>query len=192
LADVLERYGDRLGANRAVDRARDAARNDHAQLSATLLDAARRALVLQDVEAGRRALRHALDQDLDDEDLLYAALWVKLLQARAAVPSDGSVEEALIRVDSEAAWIEALRDWARGSVSNAQLLARATSPVQRTEAEFYAALGGALAEPAQLAQLASVAKSPAIELVEVRIAQELVLAQKNLPRPVLPQGIEIP
>jgi hypothetical protein len=29
-------------------------------------------------------------------------------------------------------------------------------------------------------------------LVEVRIAQELVLAQKNLPRPVLPQGIEIP
>src|SRR5690606_1542601 len=92
LADILERYGDAEGANRAARRAGDAARNDVWQLTATFLDAARRALSMGDLEEGRSALRDALDADLADSDLIYAALWVKLLHERAGKPSDGTVE----------------------------------------------------------------------------------------------------
>lgn len=194
LADVLERYGERDGANRAVERAEDAARNDTAQLTATLLDAARRSLVLPDLQAGRRALRLALDGDLSEEDLTYAALWVKLLQQRMGVPSDGSVEEALARVDGERTWIGGLRDWARGNLSSEQLLARASTPTEKVEAAFYVALSDHLAkrDEGALAQLQAIASSEAIELVEVRIAREFLLIAQGAARPTLPTGIEIP
>jgi cellulose synthase operon protein C len=194
LADVLERYGDRQGANRAVERAEDAARNDQVQLSATVLDAARRALCLRDLEAGRRALRHALDGDLEDADLIYAALWVKLLHSQLKVPSDGSVEEALARVDTDGTWVGVLRDWGRGSVASEQLQARAQGPAQRTEAEFYAALSAHASgsTEATLARLQAVAQSPAVELVEVRIARDLLLTERGATRPQLPPGVEIP
>jgi tetratricopeptide (TPR) repeat protein len=195
LADVLERYGEAEAANRAVGRAEDAARNDSVQLTATVLDAARRALCLSDLEAGRRALREALDGDLADADLTYAALWVKLLQLRVHAPSDGSVEEALARVDSaEGSWTSALRDWARGSLTREQLLGRASNPIQRVEAQFYTALSEHVehASDQTLTKLKAVANSEAIELVEVRIAREFLLSAQGAQRPALPQGINLP
>ncbi len=194
LADVLERYGDKRGANRAVARAEDAARHDIRQLTATLLDAARRALMLSDLEAGRRIMRDALDSDLDEQDLVYTALWVKLLHEKVGAASDGSYEEALARIDAPGTWAGQLRDWARGHATGEQLLARATTPVQQIEAKFYIALSAHLRQPgpATLAELQAVATSPAIELVEVRIARDFVAAAEGKPKPSLPAGVTIP
>ncbi len=194
LADVLERYGDARGANRAVERAGDAARHDIRQLTATLLDAARRALILSDLEAGRDAMRDALDSDLAEEDLVYAALWVKLLHQKVGAASDGSYEEALSRVDAPGTWVGYLREWARDNLGDEQLLAKAETQVEKVEAQFYVALSAHLrqAGEATLQQLQAVALSPAIELVEVRIAREVVAEAQGKATPKLPQGIPIP
>jgi tetratricopeptide (TPR) repeat protein len=194
LADVLERYGEVTGANRAVERAEDAARSDLGQLTATLLDAARRALVLGDLDAGRRVMRNALDSDLSDQDLVYTALWVKLLHERVRAPSDGSYEEALARTESDGSWTSTLRDWARGALTDAQLTARATDVVERIEARFYVALSAHLREAnaESLQQLRDVATSEAIELVEVRLARDFISVSQGVPRLTFPTGVTIP
>ena len=193
LADILERYGDAEGANRAARRAGDAARNDVWQLTATFLDAARRALSMGDLEAGRSALRDALDADLADSDLIYAALWVKLLHERAGKPSDGTVEEALARIDADGTWTAVLRDWGKGQLSAEQLLARASTPVEKVEAEFYIALSAHMVQQSEATtqQLRDVANSEAIELVEVRIARDFV-GEGGAPTPAIPQGVSLP
>jgi tetratricopeptide (TPR) repeat protein len=194
LADVLERYGELAAAARAVERAGEAARNDVQQLAATVLDAARRALVLGDLNAGRKAMHWALEWDLEDDDLIYAALWTKLLHERLGVSSDGSVEEALQRADGQGIWPGSLRDWARGGITAEQLLARASNPVQHVEARFYVALtkyyGDRKSE--SLEPLQVVANSEAIELVEVRMARDLLAESRGLSRPTLPAGLKIP
>ncbi len=194
LADVLERYGELAAASRAVARAGDAARNDLQQLTATVLDAARRALVLGDLNAGRQAMHWALEWDLDDQDLIYAALWVKLLNERVGASSDGSVEEALARVDSDGTWHGSLRDWARGTITDEQLLGRADSAVQKVEARFYVALTKHFGDRKKqsLEPLEAVASSEAIELVEVRMARDLLAESRGLARPKLPNDVQIP
>ncbi len=192
LADVLEHYGDRDGVIRATARAHDAARNNLRQLTATLLDASRRALVVGDLAMGRRALRRALDADLEPKDLVYVALWVKLLHDRMNAPSDGSVEEALARIERDGSWMSALRDWGKGAISDQELIARASSEVERVEARFYvgtsAHFRGESGETR--AQLQQVAKSPTIELIEVRIARELLEPSPKPPK--LPSGLRLP
>jgi tetratricopeptide (TPR) repeat protein len=194
LADILERYGDAAGAKRAVQRAGDAARNDVWQLTATYLDATRRALSMGDLEAGREALRGAIDADLADTDLVYAALWVKLLHQRVGKPSDGSVEEALARIDQDGTWTAALRDWGKGQLTSEQLIARASTRVEKVEAEFYAALSAHFvsASKATEQRLEKVATSEAIELVEVRIARDFVNPASQAPKPSIPAGVTIP
>lgn len=193
LADVLSLYGDFSGAERATTRAYDAASNDLRQLTATLLDAARRSLINSDLASGRLALRRALDVVIDDTDLIYAVLWVKTLHEHLGAASDGSVEEALLRIERDGSWSSILRDWARGALSSQQMSSRASSDVQRVEAEFYSAIGAYLEAPQSAARerIERVAKSSAIELIEVRIAREL-LAVPLRPKPVLPAGVVIP
>lgn len=194
LADVLERYGEASGAWRAVSRAGDAVRNDLRQLTATILDAARRALILSDLEEGRRAMRQALDADLVHEDLVYVALWVKLLHQRVGAASDGAYEEALARIESDGTWAATLREWARGNLGDEQLKTRASSVVERVEARFYVALSAHLRQAGAqtVEELQAVATSEAIELVEVRIARDFVLDSRGVTKPELPNGIKLP
>src|SRR5690606_17641172 len=93
-----------------------------------------------DLAHGRLALRHAIDSDLEDNALVYAALWQRLLELRMNAPSDGTVEEALSRLGASEGWVRALREWGLGELSDADLLARAETPVQRVEARFYATM----------------------------------------------------
>jgi len=57
LARILECYGDHAGARRASERAYEAARSDPRETTATVLDAARRALSARDVRDAREAVR---------------------------------------------------------------------------------------------------------------------------------------
>jgi hypothetical protein len=163
------------------------------QLTANLLDASRRALVTSDLTAGRLALRRALDADLGAQDLVYVALWTRLLHERLGAASDGTVEEALAGIPRNGSWVSALRDWARGALTDEALLHRASSEVERVEAQFYAVVRSHFRKQTSStrAALSQVAQSRAIELIEVRIAREL-LATGGEPKPVLPKGVQIP
>ncbi|MBN1609309.1 MAG: hypothetical protein JW940_21945, partial [Polyangiaceae bacterium] len=195
LARVLSFYRDDDGARRATQRAYAASRSQTRQLAATVLDAAKRALTDADLGSARGAVTEAIEGELADEDLVYVALWLYLLQQKLKVPSDGTVEAALAMVHDTAGWPATLRDWASGKLSDEELVAAAQGQVQKIEAEFYTAMrafvtaGGASALP----RLEQVAKSEAVELVEVAIARELLVERTGRPvRLELPRGVTIP
>lgn len=193
-SDVLERYGQLDAANRASERAFDASQHDLGRLTAAILDASRRALTFGDVATSRKTLRRALDEHLESDALVYVALWTLLTQKQQGVHTDGSVEEALDLIDSGNRWTQALRDWGKGGASGTNLMALANGPAQQAEAEFYLALGPATAESkeASLAKLRNVANSTAIELIEVRIARDLIAQAEGHRPPALPSGIDLP
>jgi len=192
LGRVLEHFGASQGAKRATDRAYEASRADTRQLTATVLDASRRALTFGDVAAARVALRQARDAGLADEDVVYAALWLKLLELRSGSASDGSAEEALAAIDDDSGWPAKLAAWARGKLSDEQLSKSARTRVQKTEAKFYSAmLKRAKGSTEVKKELSEVAKSEAIELVEVTIARDLI-AQDTPLAMALPDGVAVP
>jgi len=195
LARVLEHYGDRDAIRRATERAYDASGSDLRQLTATVLDASRRALIRGDLPAARDAVQRAVEADLADEDIVYAALWLQLLERKFSVPSDGTAEEAYAKIDDASGWPGKLRAWARGKLSDEELWKSARTLLQRTEAMFYAAManhaGGK--RDAALPKLREVAASEAIELVEVTIARDVVAreTQANVD-PKLPPNVDVP
>ncbi|HEY0468901.1 MAG TPA: hypothetical protein VGC79_32135, partial [Polyangiaceae bacterium] len=78
LARILEHYDDPLASRRATERAYEASSSDPSQLTATVLDAARRALTHADLRAARRAAQRAVAANLASEALVYVALWLQL------------------------------------------------------------------------------------------------------------------
>lgn len=195
LARVLGYYRDQDGARRATRRALEASRSQSRQLTATVLDSAKLALTYGDLSAAREAVREAVEAELPDEDLIYVALWLQLLEFRLGVASNGTVESALATVRATSGWPAILRDWASGKLLNDALLSAARGPVERTEAMFYVAMRALtqFGDRSVLAQLEQVARSAAVGLVEVSIARELLLERsgKKL-RPELPPGVVIP
>jgi len=195
LARVLEHYGNSQAARRALERAYEASGSDVRQLAATLLDASRRALTGGDLAAARDAVQRAVEARLPDDDLVYVALWLQLLEKKLNVASDGTAEEAYAAIDDASGWPAKLRSWARGRMSDADLLRSARSRVERTEATFYIAMAGAARgnREAVLPKLKEVASSEAIQLVEVTIARDL-LAQQSQPTldVALPPNVDVP
>src|SRR5690606_19898774 len=104
LARVLDQFGAQQAAKRATERAYQASRSDTRQLTATVLDASRRALTRGDLAAAREALSQAMEARLADEDLVYVALWLHLLEQRLSVTGDGSSREALAAIDDDSGW----------------------------------------------------------------------------------------
>ena len=192
LSRVLERYGDSAGTARAVERAYIAATSDRRQLSALAIDEAARALVRKDVAAARLALTRALDANLEDEDVVYIALWLMLVEKTTNTPPDGTATTALARIKNDR-WLGRLASWGLGKLKDQDLLEAARTPHQKTEALFYAAMArrisGAVGESD--ASLREIANSPNIDLVEVRIAKELLDPPKPFPGG-LPKGTKIP
>jgi tetratricopeptide (TPR) repeat protein len=191
LGRALELYDERDAASRAAKRAYEASRNDIRQMTETVLDSSRRALTLGDLRAARDSVRRAVSADLADEDTVYAALWLKLLEQRLRVTSDGTAEEALQKIDATTGWVGKLAAWGRGRLSAQELLKQAVSPVERVEATFYAAMSGPSDEHS-LERLKEVASSEAIQLVEVTIARDLLASRAKLPKPKLPPNVALP
>lgn len=195
LARVLEHYGDQRAVRRATERAFEAAGSDPRLLSATVMDAARRGLTLSDLTVARTAVERAVSAGMSGDDVVYPALWLQLLEKKLRVPSSGAVEDAYSAVSDSGGWAARLRAWATGKLTDAELLAAAKDRAQRTEAIFYAAMARhaqGRAEDAK-AGLEQVAKSEAIDLVEVSIARDL-LANYETPRKdfKLPPNVVVP
>jgi hypothetical protein len=190
LARTLEHYGEAVAVRRATERAYEAANGDVRQLAATILDVGRRALTRGDLQAARQSAQRAIDASLGSDEMVYIALWLQLLERKFNVPSDGTVEEAYASIDEASGWPTRLRAWARGRLSNAELLAAARDPAERTEANFYAAmLDRAVGKMDATTTLRAVAASPAVELIEVTIARDLVAAPQKY---TLPASITLP
>lgn len=194
LAQVLERYGQLDGARRANERARTASVADVTELSDVLLDEVRRALTFGELSHGRLALRHALDSGIENSALTYAALWQHLLELRLHAASDGTVEEAFSRVQGQPGWGGALSQWAAGKLSDQELLAQAGSNGETVEAHFYAAIRQFFQTPSDpnRVQLQTVAQSSAINLIEVRIARDLLATAARRSPPQVPSGLVLP
>jgi len=194
LAHVLEHFGDAPAIHRATERAYDAAASDATQLSATITDSARRALTRRDLPAARKALAHAVDASLPPDELVYIAIWLQLLEHQLAVPTDGSVEDAFAAMDEAAGWSGKLRAWGRKKLSDAELLAAARDPAQRTEALFYTTMGHRVAGDASTdAELEKVAASDAVNLVEIGIARDLLALRAGTEAGYkVPAGVTLP
>jgi hypothetical protein len=187
---VLEQYGNQPGIRRATQRAYEAANGDVRQLSATVLDASRRALTLGDLAAARTAAQRAIEAKLGADEVVYVALWLQLLERWLNVPSDGTAEEAYATIDEASGWPARLKAWARGRLSAAELTAAAGDAAERTEARFYTALFAASPNaPETKVALRDVAKSGAIDLIEVTIARDLLAPRGAY---VLPPKIAVP
>jgi cellulose synthase operon protein C len=180
LARILEHYGDQRATFRATERAYEASSSDPSQLTATVLDSARRALTHGDLGAARRAAQRGVVANLEGGDLVYVALWLQLLEKKLNVASDGTVEEAYAGVDENSGWPARLRAWAHGKLSDQDLASAAHSASERTEATFYAAMLKLESGTDSSKDLDRVAHSPAIDLVEVTIARDL-LAMRSKP-----------
>jgi hypothetical protein len=162
------------------------------QLSATIVDATRRALTTHNLQAAREATQRALDATLPPEDMIYVALWLSLLEKKQSVPSDGLVEEVLASFDEASGWTLKLRNWARGKLDDASLLAAAKTKPEQTEAMFYTAMNRYVrGDNAAFGDLEKVAQSEAIDLVEVGIARD-VLATRQPMAFKLPSGVTLP
>lgn len=192
LARILEEYGSLDGSRRATLRAYDAAKSDARQLTATVLEAARRGLTRGDLWSARDAARRAVGASLPSEDIVYVALWLRLLERHLGVPSDGTVEEALANIDEDDGWPAKLRSWVLGRLTDEQLFNTARGRVEQTEATFYAAMAAyAVNDSRAFERLERIAKSEAIQLVEVAIARDVVMDKKRL-SVKLPSDVEIP
>ncbi|MDF3067481.1 MAG: cell wall surface anchor family protein [Polyangiaceae bacterium] len=194
LARVLEYYGDQRAIRRATERAFEAAGSDPRLLSATVMDAARRGLTLSDLTVARRAVERAVNAGMSGDDVVYPALWLQLLEKKLRVPGSSSIEDAYSSIGDGAGWPARLRAWATGRLSDAELLAAAKDRSQRTEAIFYAAMARHAQGSAEDAKAGfeQVAKSEAIDLVEVSIARDL-LAGYDAPKGYkLPANVVVP
>lgn len=189
LARVLEHYGEQAAIQRATDRAYDAANGDLRQLAATMLDVSRRALILGDLQSARSAAQRAIETNLPADEMIYVALWLEILQRRMSVPSDGTVEEAYATIGEGSGWPSRLRAWARGKLSDAELLALARDASQRTEAAFYAAMRQWRPSQPAHPSLREVARSSAIELMEVTIARDLLAGRRAYQ---IPPSVSVP
>lgn len=182
LSKVLDRFGEAKHAERALERAFEAAPRDRAQVSATIGLAIGRALVRGELGPARDALVRALMADLPPEELVYFALWVRLLERDLRVSSDKTPDRVFAMVSGSTKWVGALAQFGAGKLAASELERSAKTPTQKLEATFYGAMEKRLRGDTKGAEdaLREVASSAGITLSETALARELLLGKKGL------------
>ena len=176
LAQVAYFYGDRDAVARAIHRSFDAAGVDKLVAGSVAVEATSTALLLGDVKSGREWLRRATELGVEDEDLVYCALWIQLLEQTLKTPREPLTTKTLQTIKPGLSWPSQLAAWGQGKIDDAHLQARARSVSEHADADFYVTMRKrAAGDPSAAAQLALVSRSPAVQLVETHIAQELTL-----------------
>jgi cellulose synthase operon protein C len=176
IARVLDRFGAGKSAQKALERAFEAAPRDKRQAAATIGQLVGRAFVSGDLEAARDALDRGLAAELPREDLVYYALWVRLLERRQKARGDGSAERVLSQATEDTRWIGKVAAYGTGKMTVEQLVAAAQTPPQKTEALFYHAMEKRISGDAEGSDktLQQVVGSPGLDLMEVALARELL------------------
>ena len=177
IARVLDRFGASRPAEKALERALDAAPRDKRQAAATVGQLVARAFVHQDLRGARDALNRGLALDLPGDELVYEALWVRLLERQQnSVQPDPSAEHVLANAKTDPRWVGKIASFGLGLVSASDLKASAKNPAQQTEALFYAAMSQRASgdRTGSDATLREVLTASGLELVEVALARDLL------------------
>jgi tetratricopeptide (TPR) repeat protein len=184
LARVLDGYGDRSKASRALQRALEIASRHQPLLGRAVLGAVGRALVYRDLSAARAAMQLGIKSEADPEDLAYGALWLMLLERELGEAPDGKVDRVLVDVVQRDDWIADLARWARGKLSDKALRGAASTYSEKVEAEFYIAmLARASGKAKGNGKLREVANNPLIDLMEVQLARDILAPRLKAPLP---------
>jgi tetratricopeptide (TPR) repeat protein len=194
LARVLDRFGADKPASRALERALDAAPRDRRQAAATIGQLVSRAFLKQDLRAARDALLRGLALDIEPDELVYEALWVRLLERQQKVaPKDGAdqaAERVLNAVKSDPRWLGKIAAFGLGSVTVEELRAAARTPAQQTEALFYSAMTQRSQGDARANEtLKAVIAGGGLELVEVSLARDLLAGPRAVVGGPVPDGV---
>jgi hypothetical protein len=193
LARVLFRFSDAAGVARATERAYVYAGQDKRELAATVLESAQRAFLKKDVPAARTAVARGVGGELPDDDVVYAALWLLFTEKETKTRTDGTANRALASIKDDGRWAGRLAAWALGKIKDADLSAAARNMGQKTEASFYISLSRKVAgDNAADKTLAEVANSTAIDLIEVRLARDLLAGPSRFADTPTPTGVAIP
>jgi tetratricopeptide (TPR) repeat protein len=194
LSRVLDRFGETQPAQRALDRAFEAAPRDKDQAALTVGQMVGRAFVRGDITQARDGLKRGIAADLDNEDLVYYALWVRLLEKQLHIPSDGAPDRVFTTVPDDGRWIAKLALFGNAKMKAEDLVSAAKTPAQKTEALFYEAMDKRAAGDAKSADdfLRQVVAGPGVQLQEVAMARDILSGPKAQLGGPLPSGVAIP
>jgi len=194
LARVLDRFGAAKPAQRALERAYAAAPGDKRQVAQTIELLIGRAFVRGDLPAAREGLQRAVAAGLDDDDLVYFALWVRLLERQLHVPTDGTPDRVFASVADDNRWVTTLARFGEGKIKGDDLIARAATPIQKYEALFYDAMDHRVAGDIKRGDdlLRQVVAGTGLELSEVTLARDMLDPSKSQVGGPLPPDVSIP
>ena len=147
-------------------------------------------LLIGDVERARATLERGKQAGAALDDLVYAALWLTMLEEQLGAGSEGSARAIFDQAASSKHWIGALASWGLGKIGDGELSTAAQSPSNKIEANFYVAMRArAKGKDPSVDALTAVAKSGLFDRVEVDVARELTAPPVRV---VLPKGIHLP
>lgn len=192
LARVLDRFGADKPANRALERALDAAPRDRRQAAATIGQLVSRAFLRQDLKGAREALGRGLALDIEPDGLVYEAVWVRLLERQMKVtPMDPAAERILTyAAKTDLRWPGKIAAFGLGTISADDLRAAAKTPAQQTEALFYAAVAQRSQGDARANDtLKQVIAGGGLDLVEVTLARDMLAGPRAIVGGPVPDGI---
>jgi tetratricopeptide (TPR) repeat protein len=194
LARVLDRFGAVQPAQRALERAYAAAPGDKRQATQTVELVIGRAFVRGDIAAARDGLQRALAADLDSADLVYFALWVRLLERQLRITTDGEPDRVFTSLPDDGQWVAALASFGQSKLKADELIARAKSPMQKYEALFYSAMDRRATGDTKGGDdlLRQVVAGTGLELSEVSLAREILDPSRRQAGGPLPPDVSIP
>ncbi|HEY8089667.1 MAG TPA: hypothetical protein VIF09_17525, partial [Polyangiaceae bacterium] len=194
LARVLDRFGAAQPAQRALERAYAAAPGDKKQATQTIELLVGRAFVRGDLPTAREGLQRAVAADLADDDLVYFALWVRLLERQLHQASDGAPDRVFSSVTEDSRWVANLARFGEGKLKGEELMARAKTSIQKYEALFYAAMDHRAAGDTKGGDdlLRQVVAGTGLELSEVALARDMLDPAKSQVGGPLPPDVAIP
>jgi cellulose synthase operon protein C len=194
LSRVLDRFGAAQRAQQALERAFEATPHDKHQIAATLGQLIARAYVRGDLTGARDGLARALSAELDPDDLVYYALWVRLLERQLQKPSDGVPGRIFASNVDDGRWTGRLSAFGAGKITADVLIASAKTSTQKTEALFYAAMDKRAAGDAKGldSALKEVLSGSGVDLMEVGIARDLLTGPRAQIGGPLPADIALP
>ncbi len=176
ISRVLDRFGAAKSAEKALDRALEAAPRDKRQAAATISQIVGRAFVRGDLTAARDGLGRGLAAELGRDDIVYPALWVRLLERQQRANNDPTAERILQGAVDDARWLGRVASFGAGKIKATDLVADAQTPTQKAEATFYAAMDRKISGDSKGADegLRQVVSSPGLDLVEFSLAREIL------------------
>jgi hypothetical protein len=147
-------------------------------------------LLVGDVDRARTTLEHGRKAGASLDDMVYAALWLTILEEQSGSSADGTANQVFEQAAGSKTWVGTLASWALGRIGDAELTTAALSQANRVEANFYVAMRArAKSKEGSLDALTAVSKSGVLDLLEVDVARELTAPSIEV---ALPKGISLP